>query len=498
MLKTLEGIRPKIQMLSENMVTKIIDEALEVLQKNGIFVENDEALEILDGAGAKVDKKSRKVYVNSDLVDMAVSSAPHSITLYDDDGRQAMNLCDDNIHFNPGSAAINILDGDTGEIRKAESTDFVKMAMLVENLEYYAAQSTAFICYDVPEEIADRYRLYLALKFCRKPVVTGTFRTDGFKVMKDMLTAVRGSEEALREKPLAIFDACPSPPLKWSSLTTQTLIDCARSGIPSEMVSMPLSGATAPVTLVGSLVQHTAECMMGVVISQIVKEGAPIIWGGSPSIFDMKKGTTPMGAIETMMIDAAYAQIGKFLNIPTHAYMGLSDSKCIDAQSGLEAGMGAVMAALAGINVVSGAGMMDFESLQSLEKLVIDHEIAGMVLRLVRGIEPKFDVHTSELFKEFETAGSFLSMAHTLKHFRKEFHFSSPVIDRSPSGEWLQNGKKTTFDHAHEMVNKILSKGRKYSPKEDVEKKLDEIMTNNAGDFGMDKLPEIRLSQKEG
>ena len=491
MLKTLNGTRPKIQMLSENMVTKIIDEALEVLQKNGVFVENDEALRILDGAGAKVDKKSRKVFVNSDLVDMAMSSAPRCISLYDSDGRLSMHLCEDNIHFDPGSAAINILDGDTGEIRKAESMDFVKMSMLMENLEFFAAQSTAFICYDVPEEVADRYRLYLALKYCRKPVITGTFRTDGFEVMKDMLVAVRGSEAALREKPLAIFDACPSPPLKWSNLTTQTLIDCARYGIPSEMVSMPLSGATAPVTLVGSLVQHTAECMMGVVISQIVKEGAPIIWGGSPSIFDMKKGTTPMGAIETMMIDSAYAQIGKSLNMPTHAYMGLSDSKCIDAQSGLEAGIGSLMAALSGINVISGAGMMDFESLQSLEKLVIDHEIAGMALRLVRGIEPKFDVHTSELFTEFETAGSFLSMAHTLKHFKKEFHFSSQVIDRSSSGEWLEKGSKTTFDHAHEIVRKLLSKGRKYTPKEDVEKKLDEIMAVNAREFGMEKLPEI-------
>ncbi|MCD4783559.1 MAG: trimethylamine methyltransferase family protein [Candidatus Eremiobacteraeota bacterium] len=486
----LESVRPKIKFLSDEMVDKIIDEAIDVLKNVGVFVENNDAVSLLGNAGARIDSKKNKVFVNESLVEDSLESAQKRITLYDAHGDIAMDLCGDNIHFDPGSAAINILDSETGEIRKAETGDFVKLAALVENLDNYAAQSTAFVCYDVPEEIADRYRLYLALLNCRKPVVTGTFRTDGFEVMKDMLVAVRGSEKALREKPLAIFDACPSPPLKWSNLTTQTLIDCAKYGIPSEMVSMPLSGATAPVTLVGSLVQHTAECMIGVVISQLASKGAPIIWGGSPSIFDMKKGTTPMGAIETMMIDSSYSQIGKYLGLPIHAYMGLSDSKAIDAQAGLETGMSAMMAALAGVNVISGAGMMDFESLQSLEKLVIDHEIAGMTLRLVRGVECKFDVPTIDLFREFETAGSFLSMAHTLKHFRNEFFIPGPTIDRSASSEWLETGRKTSFDRAKEQVKKILKKGKRYSPPEDMKKKLHKIMSENAKMFGMDKLPE--------
>jgi len=490
MLNLLESVRPKINFLSEEMVDKITEEAIDVLKNVGVFVENEEAVNLLGDAGAKVDDKKKKVFIDESLVEDCIESAPGRITLYNADGDMAMDLFEDNVHFDPGSAAINILDGETGEIRKAKTGDFIKLATLVENLDNFAAQSTSFICYDVPEEIADRYRLYLALLHCRKPVVTGTFRTDGFEVMKDMLSAVRGSDEELRKKPLAIFDACPSPPLKWSNLTTQTLIDCARYGIPSEMVSMPLSGATAPVTLVGSLVQHTAECMMGVVISQLAGKGAPIIWGGSPSIFDMKKGTTPMGAIETMMIDSSYSQIGKYLGLPTHAYMGLSDSKAVDAQAGLETGMGAMLAALAGVNVVSGMGMLDFESLQSLEKLVIDHEIAGMALRLIRGVEYKFDIPTGDLFREFESAGSFLSMAHTLKHFRKEFFFPGPTIDRSPSSEWLETGRKTSLDHAREQVEKILKKGKKYSPSDDVKKRLHEIMVENAKLFGMNKLPE--------
>ena len=127
-----------------------------------------------------------------------------------------------------------------------------------------------------------------------------------------------------------------------------------------------------PATLAGSLVQHTAENLSGVLLGQLACEGAKVIYGGSPAVFDMRKGTTPMGAIETMMIDSAYNEIGKYLGLPTHGYMGLTDTKVVDAQSGAEAASGILLAALSGVNVVSGAGMMDFESCQSLEKLILD------------------------------------------------------------------------------------------------------------------------------
>ncbi len=246
--------------------------------------------------------------------------------------------------------------------------------------------------------------------------------------MRDMLTAVRGSSEELRKKPLAIFDACPSPPLKWSNLTAQSLIDAARAGQPSELISMGLTGATSLVTLAGTLVQHVAENLCGMVICQLAKPGAPVIFGGSPASFDMRKGTTPMGAMETMMIDSAYAQIGKRLGMPTHAYMGMSDSKINDSQAGLETGMGAVLAALSGINVISGPGMLNFESTQSLEKLVIDDEICGMARRLVRGIEQRDEILALDKFEELAAGAQFLSLAHTRQWYRKEHRF--PKIDR--------------------------------------------------------------------
>jgi len=482
--------RPLLRILPEQMVISIYKEALKVLSKIGIFVENEEAFKMLSDAGMKTDPGSKRVMITEDLVKASLGSAPHEIRLYDVKGDLKATLGDNNVHFDPGSAALNILDSETGVIRKPVTADFVKYSRIVEQMEHIDAQSTALICADVPEEIQDRYRLYVALHFCSKPIVTGTFKDDGFACMKNMLTAMRGSSEALRDKPLAIFDACPSPPLKWSHLTCQSVIDAARSGIPSEFISMPLSGATGPVTLAGTLVQHTAETLSGVVISQLAAKGAPVVYGGSPSIFDMRKGTTPMGAIETMMIDSSYAQIGKFLGLPTHAYMGLSDTKRLDYQSGSESSLGILIAALTGINMVSGAGMLDFESCQSAEKLVMDNEICGMAKRLTRGVAASEASAFDTLNDIISSGGTFLSHPDTLKNYRSEFYFPGPVTDRAPLSEW-EHEKRDATRRACDHVGKLLKKDDYYRLDSDKSRMLREIMEAEAEKRNISQLPAL-------
>src|SRR5581483_7027666 len=164
----------------------------------------------------------------------------------------------------------------------------------------------------VPSEIGDWYRLLLVLWHSDKPVVTGAFSGPSLQTMLDLLGEECGGRNNLRQKPRAIFDVCPSPPLNWSEFASHNIVDLARAGVPAEIVSMPLAGATAPVTLVGSVVQHAVECISGITLHQLANPGAPIVWGGAPAIFDMRTGTTPMGAIETAMLDLACSQVGKY------------------------------------------------------------------------------------------------------------------------------------------------------------------------------------------
>jgi len=487
MIKT---IRPKLELLSRRFIEKIIDEAYEILDKQGIFVENKEALKLFSQAGMKVDKKTHRVYLKRRLVEKCLATAPAVIKLYDRTGEREYAVGGDEVHFDPGSAAVTILDHKMGEERKPETRDLVAFCRLTECLDNIHFQSTGLISSDVPHPIADIYRLFIGLVYSRKPVVTGTFRVESFRPMKDMLAAVRGGGKELAAKPLAIFDACPSPPLKWSNLTTQSLIDAARAGLPSELISMGMTGATSLVTISGTLVQHVAENLCGVAIVQLAKKGAPVIFGGSPSSFDMRRGTTPMGAIETMMIDAGYAQIGKFLNLPTHAYMGLSDAKINDAQAGLETGLGAVLGALAGVNVISGPGMLDFESCQSLEKLVIDDEICGMAYRLISGIAQREEPIATDKFEGFTPETQFLSMPHTKKWYRMEHSY--PVIaDRDTYDAWVAQGRKPIAERAAEHVEKILRSNAPALLDKDVRNELTRILAAYAKTYGIATLPSL-------
>jgi trimethylamine--corrinoid protein Co-methyltransferase len=482
-------IRPSLQLLSTEMVKRVVEEALALLQDPGLRVHSERALALLGDHGAQVDEQAKVARIPEALVRQAMGTAPRSFHLHDIAGNPAVHYGGDDVHFDPGSAAIEFLDYGATTSRAPVTADFLRFIKLADSLRAMDAMSTALVCADVPEQVSDLYRLFLVLITSRKPVVTGAFAVDTWHVMKDLLVVVAGSEAALAEKPIAVFDVCPSPPLLWSEITCENLMDCARYRIPAELVSMPLSGATGPATLLGSIVQHAAENLSGITIHQLTNPGAPIVWGGSPAAFDMRTGTTPMGAIETIMIDCAYAQVGKHLGLPTHAYLGMSDAKVVDAQCGLESGIGATLGALAGINMISGPGMLDFESCFSLEKLVIDAEIVGMARRLVAGIAERETPLALDLIRQVGHAGNFLAHPHTRHWFRQELFIPSEVVDRDFRRNWEAKGAQDAAGRAHERAQALIEAYQPLDRPAELTAELEAITLRAARAAGMDRLP---------
>ena len=484
-------MRPVIKFLSDELIQRIISEANDILCKLGVEIHNETVLSMLSDYGCSVDMEKSHAVLTNEIIEKSLKAAPASFGLYDINGKQTHDFSGDNVYFTPGSTALHILDSQARKMRKAVTADYVNFVKVAEQLDNIASTSTALISTDVPEEISDSYRLYLNLLYGSKPVVTGTFTIESFEVMKDFQLAVRSTPEALKEKPLTIFSCCPTSPLKWSRVTSQNLLDCAKYFIPVEFIAMPLSGFMAPVTLTGTLIQHTAETLSGIVISQTANPGTPILYGGSPAIFDVRHETTPMGAIETMMIDCAYNEIGKYLSLPTQAYISLSDAKELDAQAGLESGIGAILAALSGINNVSGPGMLDFESCLSLEKLVLDNEICGMVYRLIAGIEPKEDFPAIGLFRELLKEKHMLISGHTRRYLKTEHFFPGPVIDRARRSKWEEEGSLTLRQRAHQEVKKLLANYKPPGLPEDVKKELTKLMVREARHHGQNSLPQL-------
>ena len=471
--------QPALSLLDPDLIAWILDEAFQLVSEIGVRVSDVEARKLLRTAGATL--KDDVVHIPEQVVRRMLNNVPASFPLHDRQGQDVVHYSPRNkVHFDPGSCAVNVLDPETLEHRPAQTIDLVRLVQVAEMLPQFTAQSTAVVCHDAPEVGGDIHRLHVVLLHSNKPVVTGAFSSRNLQVMINLLAADAGGLKNLAAKPRAIFDVCPSPPLHWTEFACRCLIELGCAGIPVQMVSMPLAGATAPVTLAGSLAQHAAECLSGLTIHQLAAPGAPIVWGGAPAIFEMRNGTTPMGALETAMLDAANAQLGKSLDLPTHGYLGASDSKIIDAQAGMESGMTALIGALAGINMISGAGMLDFLNCQSVEKLVLDAEGIAMAQRLLEGIGTPSETLALDMFRQIGLSGEFLKLKETRALFRKEQLLPSRVIDRASLRSWMDGGRSDAFTRAQARAKELIEDYQKPALSKELTAEFESIVQSTA------------------
>ncbi len=444
----------KISYLTKENLEDIHSNTLQLLQDTGVSVLNDETKEILDSAGCTISGDIVKI--PESLVEDSLRTTPSTFNLFSREGKQSITIGQENVLINPGSSAVYFKDRESREIRKGTSRDLVELVHVVEQLEYINAQSTALYPSDIPEEIAGQYRLYVILKYSSKPIVTGAFSKEDFHIMRKMLEVVAGGSDELAKKPQAMFDCCPVSPLIWSDTTCQNLIDCAKAGIPAQIVPAPLMGATSPITIAGTILQSNVEILSGIVISQLVNPGSSLVYGGAIGALDMRYGTPRFNSVESVMAACMSNEIGKFYGLPTHAYLGTSESKTEDSQSGYESGLGIIMGILSGINVISGPGMLAQLNCQSLQKLVIDNEYCGSALKLKQESEILALDDIRELISSVGSGGEFLKNRHTLKNYRTEHLFPSDIICRLNVNIWRDEGEKTTYERATTIVDNLL------------------------------------------
>jgi len=445
----------KLSYLTKENLEDIHSKTLQLLQDSGVSVMNIEAGELLENAGCTLSGDIVKI--PESLVKDSIRQPPSTFNLFSREGKQSATIGKENVLINPGSSAVHFKDRETREIRKGTSRDLVELVRVVEQLEYITAQSTALFPSDIPEEIAGQYRLYVVLKHSSKPIITGAFSKEDFHSMREMLEVVAGGPDDLAKKPQAMFDCCPVSPLIWSDTTCQNLIDCAKANIPAQIVPAPLMGATSPTTIAGTILQSNVEILSGIVISQLVNPGSPLVYGGAIGALDMRYGTPRFNSVEAVMAACMSNEIGKFYGLPTHAYLGTSESKTEDSQSGYETGLGLILGVLSGTNVISGPGMLAQLNCQSLQKLVIDNEYCGSALKLKQESEILALDDVRELISSVGPGGEFLKNRHTLKNYRKEHLFPSDIICRLNVASWRDEGAKTTFERANSIVDKFLS-----------------------------------------
>jgi trimethylamine--corrinoid protein Co-methyltransferase len=451
-------MRPILHMLDQSLIEQIIEEAKSVLADVGIEVRGESLMRRLVDAGLPMDADGKRILFPPEVVEQAISDAPDSVTLFDRDGRLHATLGGDAVHFVPASSGLNILDFRSGQTRLANTTDFAEYVRLADGLEHIDYLATAFSTNDdIDAVVSDAWRLYLCLTNSKKPVVSGAFTAHGVPRMAEMMALFRTDKADLKARPMSLFTITATGNFRYSEDSCQNLLDCVEWGIPVEIVPVTLMGLIAPVTLVGACVFHTVDTLAGIAMAQVLRPGTPVVFGGAPASFHMSEATSPMLGIEALRLDMAYVAVGKYLGLPTQSYMGLSDAKVLDAQAGAETFGSALMAGLAGINSISGPGMLDFVLTFSLAKLVFDNEICGQVQAFLAETRIVDDLPTIDLVRAQLAEEHMLTARHTLAHWPEHLYMPGPTWDRSGRDNWINRGRKDLQTRAGEEVEARLA-----------------------------------------
>ena len=461
------------------LVDRIVDEAMMVLERTGVLVEHDASRARLEEAGCPVDAQTGRTTVPRDAVDRALASAPDSFLLYGRDGTPRVRIGGQETHFAPGSAALRILDRRTGAVREPDTADFIEYVKVGHGLSNLSSLSTAFAPQDVPQEIADAWRLYLALAHSDRPLVSGAYTAHGVDLMGRIMEVFRHDRNDLVKRPLSIFTCCPNTPLRWGEDSIRNLVDCAEWGIPVEVVPVVIIGATAPTTPVGALVLHVAEVLSGIVFVQAIRPGNPVLFGAAPATFHMQEMTSSMAAVEALRLCAGSTQIARTLGVPSQAYMALSDARFNDPQAGSETGMSAILAAMAGVHSVSGPGMLDYVNCFSLEKLVFDDEIVAQVRHFMRPPEVLDDLPMGELIQQLLGEGHLLTSDHTLRHWETALYMPGPIVDRMGREQWEAAGARPHREAAAQSIDDALARYQEDAVEASVHEEIRRLLSSS-------------------
>ena len=450
-------MRPSMRVLESPLVASIVEEARRLLAEVGMEVRGRELRSRLLDHGLRAGADGRILFP-PDVVERAIASAPGSFVLHDRDGNPHADLGGDRVHFVPGSSGLKVLDHRTGEARLADTADFTEYVRLADGLEHIPYLATAFSTnLDIEAQVSDAWRLYLVLTNSKRPVVSGAFTEHGVGRMAEMMGLFRQDRADLIARPMSIFTITASGNFRYSEDSCQNLIDCVEAGIPVEIVPVTLMGLIAPVTVVGATVFHTVDVLAGITMAQIVRPGAPVLFGGAPAAFHMRIASSPMAAVEALQLDVAYVEVAKSLGLPTQSYMALSEAKSLDAQAGAETFGGALLAALAGVNSVSGPGMLDFLLVFSLPKLVLDDELCGQALRFVREVKVVDDLPTRDLVDRVIADQHLIMADHTTAHWPSELYLPGRVFDRDNRENWTKAGALEADRRAVAEVDRRLA-----------------------------------------
>jgi trimethylamine--corrinoid protein Co-methyltransferase len=441
------------RVLSDDQIEDVKRAAFDVMSKVGFRIHHAGARKMLKQAGAQVDGKIVKVPEH--IVNACLATAPKGWTIYDREGKRAMEVEGRKSYYGTSTASPNTKDALSGEIHPTCVADIAigaKVADALPNIDWVMPMGSV---QDVPPTVADLFEFEAVVSNTIKPTVFIGYTPRGVELTFEMAAEVAGSMDKLRERPFLIFYPEPISPLVWPADVMDRMFVCADLSMPQIQGPTIQPGATGPVTLAGAVAQGTAEALMCVVLAQLRNPGCPIGMGCNFGIFDMAAGLLSMAAPEMSLGLAAHAEVAQSFGLPTWGLAGATDAKVLDAQAGSEAAFSILAQGLAGLNLIHDVGYMSNGMVCSTAQLILGDENVGMAKRFMRGLQVNRETLAREVIEKVGPGGHFLDQDHTYAHFRNELWVPS-LMSRSALSDWQAQGAKDMASRIQEKLEDIV------------------------------------------
>ncbi len=447
-----------LKIISEDDVEKLYRASLGLMMDPGFFSESDLFLDIFSKSGAKVDRSTRTIRIPEEMVDWAIQSAPKSFVLHGrNDPARDMQLELGNTYYGMGGTSEPLFwDHELRRSRQPTKQDMINSTRLGHALPNIDFVQTLCMSGDMPTGHTFFHDFDAIFRNTTKPTVLNVLERPFTQSLLEMAAAASGGEDMLRQKPSVLGMVTPISPFK-IAVMNEGIIDCINAGVPIMYSPGPLMGASSPATVAGTVVLTNAEVLFGVVLTQLIKQGSPIILKPDTDVFDMRTTQVTYGSPEQDLGKVAMVQLANRYGLPIYGLGAGVEGKIPDAEAAAEAMETLMMVSLAGMTMCQSLGTLAFGMYGSSEMVVICDEMVHMIKRIREGFKVNDDTLALDVIRKVGFGGDFLKTDHTVRHFRKEMFFPA-LFQRQTSGDWVKAGSKNIEQVAHEKVLSILEK----------------------------------------
>ncbi len=429
-----------LNFFSDEELVRIYQASIDILKRVGIRTYSERFKTLLSDHGCKVDKDV--VRFTESVIEKGLRTVPDTFTLHGRDDRHVVRFGQGHVYTQTCVGPPAVIDLESGQKRDCTLEDVADVTRLADALPFIDVVSPVFPL-DVPPDIVGLSQLVTLLRWTGKPIRLCTGSAAELSLMFEILDIVAGGRISLQKKPLTYIEVSPISPLYYNHEAAEALFEIVEAGIPLGIIACPISGATGPMTLAGCVAMHHAENLAGVVASQLLKPGAPVVMSPRATFMDMHTCMGLWAMPEMGMMAAASVQLCRKDRIPCTATGYSTASKTTDMQSGYEHFYNALLPALSGADVIGAAGSLDNCLIFCYRMLAVDNEISSAIKRTLQGaVVDEETLAVDAIASVCNSRSTFLDHEHTLKHLRSPGFWIPPLGDRLTYEKWIIKAQK--------------------------------------------------------